>query len=401
MRKFLLLILLSSPFVLFAQERKVTLNLTKQPIHSLFKQIQLQSGYNMVYSDEVISDTMLVSLIVHKLSVAKVLDSVLPSKGLFHHMLSENMIVIGSNSLKEQENVITKTLFSGTVINADELPVPFATVSLLEDELLASGAIANEQGNYRFSHVVKTNKTYQLKISSLGYEVRTLKFNLTTTNLQHKEFGRLKLQPTARVLKEVNVTASQKIVEMDGGNIVFNVSKSISAQGMNALDLLGRAPGVTVGSDNGISLNGKAGTAILIDGKQTYLSGREIAELLKSTSSSAIRSLEIINSPSAKYDAAGTAGIINLKTLKSLVQGFNASLTTGLSYGVYLRSNQDLSLSYRKDRLTLYGNYSHFLGYYSYLYGADRVQENKFYNSFTDDIDKRKKWARGLVPILR
>lgn len=396
MRKFLLLILLSSPFVLFAQERKVTLNLTKQPIHSLFKQIQLQSGYNMVYSDEVISDTMLVSLIVHKLSVAKVLDSVLPSKGLFHHMLSENMIVIGSNSLKEQENVITKTLFSGTVINADELPVPFATVSLLEDELLVSGAIANEQGNYRFSHVVKTNKTYQLKISSLGYEVRTLKFNLTTTNLQHKEFGRLKLQPTARVLKEVNVTASQKIVEMDDGNIVFNVSKSISAQGMNALDLLGRAPGVTVGSDNGISLNGKAGAAILIDGKQTYLSGREIAELLKSMSSSAIRSIEIINSPSAKYDAAGTAGIINLKTLKSLVQGFNASLTTGLSYGVYLRSNQDLSLSYRKDRLTLYGNYSHFLGCYSYLYGADRVQENKFYNSFTDDIDKRKKMGSRL-----
>lgn len=391
MRKFLLLILLSSQLALFAQERKVTLNLNKQPIHALFKEIQLQGGYSIVYSDEVIADTMLVSIVANKLSVAKVLNSVLPPKRLFHHLLSENMIVIGSNMLKEQENKTAKTLVSGSVINVDEVAVPFATVSLLEDELLVGGGIANELGNYRFSHVFKTNKTYQLKISSLGYEVLKFKFNLTAKDIQYKEFGKLKLQPTAKVLNEVNVTASQKIIEMDGSNIVFNVSKSISAQGMNALDLLGRAPGVTVGSDNGISLNGKAGAAILIDGKQTYLSGREIAELLKSMSSSDIRSIEIINSPSAKYDAAGTAGIINLKTQKSLIQGFNASLTTGLSYGVYLRSNQDISLSYRKDRLTIYGNYSHFLGYYSYLYGADRIQENKFYNSFTDDVDKRKK----------
>ncbi|HYK75827.1 MAG TPA: outer membrane beta-barrel protein, partial [Daejeonella sp.] len=159
---------------------------------------------------------------------------------------------------------------------------------------------------------------------------------------------------------------------------------------------LGRAPGVTVGSDNNISLNGKAGAAVLIDGKQTYLSNREIAELLKSMSSSDIRSIEIINSPSAKYDAAGTAGIINVRTLKSHIQGFSASLTSGLSYGAYLRNNQDLSLSFRKNKLTLYGNYSHFVGYYSYLYGADRIQEDKFYNSFTDDIDKRNKMGSRL-----
>lgn len=396
MRKLLLLMLLLSHLLGFAQERKVTLNLNKQPIYTLFKQIQLQSDYNIIYSDEVISDTMLVSININQQSVAKVLDNVLKPKGLFYQLLSANMIVIGSSLLKEQESKTAKTVVSGNVVNENDLAVPFATISLLEDDLLVSGAIANEQGGYQFSHIFKLNKAYHLKISSLGYDVLSFKFNVNTPDLQHKDFGKLKLEAKARVLKEVSVTGNQKIIEMDGTNIVFNVSNSITAQGMNALDVLGRAPGVTVGSDNGISLNGKAGAAILIDGKQTYLSTREIAELLKSMSSSAIKSIEIINSPSAKYDAAGTAGIINLRTMKSLAQGFNASLTTGFSYGVFFRSNQDLSLSYRKDRLTLYGNYSHFLGYYSYLYGADRIQEGKFYNSFTDDVDKRKKMNSRL-----
>jgi len=396
MRKLILLILMSGQLVLFAQERKLSLYLNRQPIHILFKEIQSQSGYNIVYSDEVISDTMLVSVNVSKLPVSKVLDSVLSPRRLFHKFISENMIVIGSRLLREQESRTAKTNVFGTVINAEGIALPFASISLMEEGSFLSGVISNEQGNFQFSHSFKSNKDYKLQITSLGYEMLAFKFYPTEQDLENKMLGKLILQPKARVLKEVNITESPKMIEMDGANIVFNVSKSISAQGTNALDLLGRAPGVTVGSDNNISLNGKAGAAILIDGKQTYLSAREIAELLKSMSSSSIRSIEIINSPGAKYDASGTAGIINVRTLKSLVQGFSASLTTGLSYGVYLRNNQDVSLSFRKNKFTLYGSYSHFLGYYSYLYGADRIQEGKFYNSFTDDIDKRKKMGSRL-----
>jgi outer membrane receptor protein involved in Fe transport len=373
-----------------AQKGKITLKLDHKPIVELFKHIQQQSGYNVVYSDEVISDTMLVSVNVNRSLVSNVLDSILPGKALFYKFLSQSMIVVGSKALQEQERGISKTIVSGSVIEPDGLYIPFATVSLLENDSQVSGAIANEKGDFQFSYAFRNNQSYTLKISSIGYEVLTFKFSIPA-GLQQKVLGELKLIPKSKTLKEVSIAAGPKLIEMDGGNLVFNVSKSISAQGMNALELLGRAPGVTVGSDNNVSLNGKAGTAIIIDGKQTYLSGKEIAELLKSMSSSDIKSIEIINSPSAKYDASGTAGIINVRTLKSLIQGFNASLTTGLSYGVYLRNNQDFSLSFRKNRLNVYGNYSHFLGYYSYLYGADRLQEGKFYNSFTDDIDKRKK----------
>lgn len=379
------------------QQGKLTLKLDHRRIIELFKQIQLQNGYNMIYSDEVITDTMRVSLNVVQVPMAKVLDSVLASKQLFHQVVSENMIVIGSlKLLKKEESGMSKTILSGQVLNPEGLAVPFATIALLEDEVQVNGVIANEQGNFQLLHQLKANKKYELKISSIGYEVLNYKFTPASVTAPAHAFGKLRLMPKAKQLREVSVTGNQKIIEMDGSNIVFNVSKSINAQGSNALELLGRAPGVTVGSDNNISLNGKAGAAVLIDGKQTYLSSREIAELLKSMSSADIKSIEIINSPSAKYDAAGTAGIINVKTLKSTIQGFSAGFTTGFSYGVFLRNNQDLSFSYRKNRLNLYGNYSHFLGYYSYLYGGDRIQEGKFYNSFTDDVDKRKKMGSRL-----
>lgn len=381
---------------LFAQDRKFSSRKEIISLQSLFKEIQKQCGYTFVYSDEVVSDTMLVTINVERVPVSTVLKNVLATKQLFYQMVSENMIVIGSENLLKKEDGVTKSLLTGEVISAEGEPMPFATVTLLEETTQVNGAIANEKGEFQFHHPLKVGSTYMLKASSMGYETAQISFSALTNHRSAKAFGKIKLKQKARVLKEVSVSGNQKLIEMDGGNIVFNVARSVTAQGTNALELLGRAPGVTVGTDNSISLNGKAGAAILIDGKQTYLSGREIAELLKSMSASEIKAIEIISSPSAKYDASGTAGVINVKTLKSNVQGFAAAFTTGLNYGVYLKNNQDLSLSYRKNRLNVFGNYSHFIGYYSYLYGADRIQEGKFYNSFTDDVDKRNKMGSRL-----
>jgi len=388
-------------FVIFslcanAQQTKITVKLEKKPIIELFKQIQNQSGYAIVYSDEVVPDTMLISVNVHKTAVNALLDSVLFSKNLFSQVLSESLIVIRSRITEQQKPKADQGLISGRIINPDHQGVPFATVSLFEMGILVSGTIADEQGNFKFAHPIKKHQGVTLKLTSLGYEDLVVKFPLNESAAAIQHFGEIKLSPKSKNLQSVQVSGNQRVIEMNDGNIVFNVSKSISAQGTNALELLARAPGVSVGSDNSISLNGKAGASILIDGKMTYLSNGEVAELLKTMSSSNIRSIEIINSPGAKYDAAGTAGIINVKTLKSTVEGLNMSLTTGLNYGVYFRNSQDLSINYRKNRFNLYGTYSHFLGYYSYLYGGDRVQEGRFYNSFTDDVDKRNKIGSRL-----
>lgn len=395
-RLFIFLFLLGS-LTGYGQERKVTLSLQKSSIHTLFKQIQAQSGYTFIYSDDVVSDTILISAMFTRTPVSRILEKVLPEKQLFHQLLSEKMIVVGSvKRLKKAEESGFRTMLSGYIVNADGQAIPFATLALLENTVQVNGAVATDRGEFQFPHALKPDKTYQLSISSLSYEPLKVRFAVGENRPAIQEFGKLQLKAMAKNLKTVNVTAPQNVIEMDGGNIIFNVSKSISAQGLNVLELLSRAPGVMVSADHKISLNGKAGAAVLIDGKQTYLSNREMAELLKSMSSSSVKSIEIINSPNARYDAAGTAGIINVQTAKTTTQGFSSAFTTGLSYGVYLRNNQDLSFSYRKNKLNLFGNYNHFFGYYSYLYGADRLQEDKFYNSFTDDIDKRKKMGSRL-----
>jgi hypothetical protein len=398
MKKLLLMLLvISSQITVYSQDKKVSLNVEKKSIIVLFKSIQQQCGYSFIYSNEVVSDTMLVSLQVNKMPVNLVLDSVLSSKQLFHEWLAEGMIVIGSKKLQQKQGAEqARVSFIGAVSDKKNHPVSFATVSLLEDNIQVNGAIANEQGDFKFAHRLIVGKTYLLKITALGHESLTNKLSLSDYSLSVKDFGKLQLNQKEKQLKEVKVEAEQKLIEIDGGNIIFNVAKSITAQGLNALELMGRAPGVTVGTDNNISLHGKSSVAILIDGKQTYLSSREIAELLRSMSSSTIKSIEIISNPSAKYDASGTGGIINVKTIKSLAKGFNASITSGLSYGVYLRNNQDLAFSFRKNKVNIFGNYNHFIGNYSYLYGADRLQEGKFYNSFTDDVDKRNKMGSRL-----
>ncbi|MDT4825902.1 Outer membrane protein beta-barrel family protein [compost metagenome] len=384
-------------FFSFGQDQKITLKASRIPLTVLFKKIQAQCDYTFVYSDEVVSDTMMVSAEALRKPVSEVLKGVLPQKGLFYQLMSEHLIIIGSESrLKTETGKQLKTAITGEVWGVGRTTVPFATITLMEDSLQVNGVIANENGNFEFYHPLKAGAAYSLKLSSLGYESSSIGFSVTGMHTPVKAFGKIRLKQSLRLLKEVNVTGNQQLIEMEGGNLIFNVSRSTNTQGSNALELLGRAPGVMVSNDQHISLNGKAGAAILIDGKQTYLSGREIAELLKSMSASEIKSIEIISSPGPKYDASGTAGIINLKTQKSAIRGFSAGFTSGLSYGVYLRHNQDIALSYRKNRFTLYGNYNHFVGHYSYLYGADRIQEGRFYNSFTDDIDKRNKVGSRL-----
>ncbi|RZJ90300.1 MAG: hypothetical protein EOO20_08535, partial [Chryseobacterium sp.] len=325
---------------LLANAQQVTLKLERRPVIELFKQIQIQTGYSIVYSNEIFSDSMLVSIDANKINVNKLLDTVLASKNLFSQTLSQSLIVIRSREMGQQKFQSNQVIISGKVMRAGEHGVPFVTVSLLNNGRLVSGTIADENGYFKFGYPLKTNTGFTLKLTSLGYEDLILKFPADKYPLAIQDFGKIRLESQSKNLQSVQVNGNQRVIEMNDGNLVFNVSKSISAQGTNALELLARAPGVSVSSDNSISLNGKAGASVLIDGKMTYLSNREVAELLKTMSSSNIRSIEIINSPGAKYDAAGSAGIINVRTLKSTVDGLNISMTTGINYGVYFRNSQ-------------------------------------------------------------
>ncbi len=272
----------------------------------------------------------------------------------------------------------------GRVIDEHAMPLSFANITLLnENSKNVLKTTTDSLGHFNLSYSIEG--IYIVEVSYSGYK----NFRSAPFKLQNKDFGIITLPPLTQTLQEVVIQSNTDLITVEPNAIVYNVSKSIDAQGVSAFEVLKKAPGVYIDNDRTILLNGKAGVVILIDGKQTYLSGAELIDLLKSMPSSVIRSFEMINSPSAKYDAAGAAGMINIKTNKSKTRGFNGSLTSGLNYGETLKYVQDISFNYRKNKFNIFGSYNHFLGYRTYTYGSYRIQEGKMFDSHTDDTDKR------------
>jgi hypothetical protein len=261
-----------------------------------------------------------------------------------------------------------------------------ATVSVQQTNKTLHTTTADSTGSFT---VTTPAGSYQLIITHSGFTEQRLSSPFTTPLL-------IQLTPHSKTLDAVVVESKQRLIEADAGTITYNVAKSIDAQGSTALEALKKAPGVFVLNDNTVTLNGKAGVLVLMDGKPTYLSGQELTDLLKSMPASNIKSIDIITNPTAKYDASGSGGIINIKTNKITVKGFSGSTTTGVSYGVSIKNNQDLSFSYRRNNFNVYGGYNHFIGHYNYLYGGDRLQNTRSYNSTTDDTDKRNRIGSRL-----
>ena len=177
------------------------------------------------------------------------------------------------------------------------------------------------------------------------------------------------LKPKVVLMKEATVTGRTPPVERKRDRTIINVEASPVNTGSTVLEVLERSPGVTVDRNGGISLNGKPGVLVMIDDKLTYLAGEDLNNLLSSMNSSQVAKIELIFNPPARYDAAGNAGIINIKTKKNNNAGFNGSLTTSYAQGVYPKSNNSLVLNYKKGRINAFFNYSlNDVGYLTNLY---------------------------------
>jgi len=164
---------------------------------------------------------------------------------------------------------------------------------------------------------------------------------------------------TAVNLETITIKATKRQIEQRIDRTVINIENSVLAEGNTALELLERAPGVTIDQDGQISLKGRQGVVILINGKQTYLSAKELNNLLKGTNSSSISKIEIMGNPSAKYDAAGNGGIINIQMKKGLATGFNGTVTANAGAGRNARYGSGLSLNYRSNKVNVFGNYNY------------------------------------------
>lgn len=249
---------------------------------------------------------------------------------------------------------------TGRVIDEQNTPLDLATVNLLnaKDSAAIKTIFPDEQGHFTFLGIPQGD--YLVEAVLVGYEKATSDPIAITDAETTKTLAPLVLIGANTVLAEVAVSAPQRpLVERKPDMLVVNVENSTLAAGNTALDILERSPGVTVDKDDNISLMGKQGVIVMIDGKQTFLSSEQLANLLRNTDGNTIKSIELITNPSSKYDASGTAGMINIVLKKNRMAGTNGTLTLGTGYGVGHKANTSLNLNHKVNRVNLFGTYSY------------------------------------------
>jgi len=223
------------------------------------------------------------------------------------------------------------------------------------DSLLIKGALSQNDGMFLFEKLNQGNYIIQVR----NVEFQTYSSSPITVG-QNEEviLDDINLKTKVTSLDEVVVIGEKAMVEVHPDKVVFNVSSSINASGNNALELLNKAPGVIVDLDRNILLQGKSGVQIYINGRPSRISGSDLANMLEGMRSDNIESIEIISNPSAKYDAEGTGGILNIVLKKNLESGFNGNLNGSYSRGVYNRASTGTSLNYSGQKINLFSSFN-------------------------------------------
>src|SRR5215203_4070968 len=240
---------------------------------------------------------------------------------------------------------------SGQVIDGNTKTVEAATITLLraKDSSVAKISAANKNGNFVFENVIEGK--YFVSITAVGHTKGfSESFEITPTNT-NVTLKTIELVPVAKNLAGVTVAAKKPLIEQRIDRTIVNVDASITNVGTSALEVLEKSPGVSIDKDGNISLKGKQGVQIYIDGRPSYLSGADLANYLRNLSSNQLDQIEIMTNPPAKYDAAGNAGIINIKTKKTIKAGFNGSANVAYTQGKYPKTAEGFNFNYREGRI--------------------------------------------------
>jgi iron complex outermembrane recepter protein len=259
----------------------------------------------------------------------------------------------------QQGNNIT-----GSITGNDKKPLESATVRLLKssDSSLVRNTIADTKGSYHFEKVKEG--MYLISASASGHSTVYSSPILVVSGGTPVNQQNLELPVVARDLKTVQVVSKKPLIEQKLDRTIVNVDASITNTGLTALEVLQKSPGVLVDKDGNISLKGKQGVTIYIDGRPSYLSNADLASFLRNMSASQLEQIEIMTNPPAKYDAAGNSGIINIKTKKNKQFGYNGNITAGATQSYFMRNNESVSFNYRNNKINFFSNagYSHYHG---------------------------------------
>jgi len=261
-------------------------------------------------------------------------------------------IAIGMSSFAQSGGKISGSIKDG----GNQKIIDAATISLLKakDSSLVKAAVTDKDGNFIFDNV-KDGK-YLLLATSVGHSKTYSNIVEISPANNTAVAGVLQLVPVDKKLTEVTVTSKKPLIERKLDRTIVNVDASITNTGNTALEVLEKSPGISVDKDGNISLKGKAGVIVYLDGRPSYLSGADLANMLRNMTASQLEQIEIMTNPPAKYDAAGNAGVINIKTKKNKMFGYNGSITSGYTQGRYARFNEAASFNYRNKKINFFSN---------------------------------------------
>ncbi|MEO6136152.1 MAG: outer membrane beta-barrel family protein [Ginsengibacter sp.] len=256
-----------------------------------------------------------------------------------------------------------------------------ATLSLLniKDSSEIKLAVSTKTGDYSFEQV--NAGSYLVKASFTGY--RTAWSDRIEVNNSVINVAPFKLIPAMAELKNVTVALRKPLIEMKADKMIMNVEGTINATGSDLLELLRKSPGINIDKDDNISMNAKNGVQVYIDGKPSPLTGQDLANYLKSLQSSQVATIEFITNPSAKYEAAGNAGIINIRLKKNQSLGLNGSVNAGYNIGKYGKYNSGINLNYRNEKVNIFGNYGYSDGNNYSKLDIFRNQSDSLFNTKT------------------
>ena len=253
------------------------------------------------------------------------------------------------------------SVVNGKVIVEKKIPIEGAQIMLLsqKDSLFVKGTSSDKNGVFTFKQVRAGQ--YLIQVSMLGYKREVRKaFVEAGKSVTLAPFF---LEVEAKNLQAVVVTGKRPAIEMMADKTVVNLEASVFNSGGSAFSVMQNLPGVIINNNGGVFLNGKGGAKVLIDGKTSYLEGVELVNFLKATPASSLDKVELITNPSAKYDASGNSGIINIKTKRIKLMGLNMTLNSNYEQGKYGRTNNNFSFNHRNGKFNIYGMYGYYTGH--------------------------------------
>jgi outer membrane receptor protein involved in Fe transport len=284
---------------------------------------------------------------------------------------------------------------SGVVTDEENKPMESVNVVLLKvpGSLLAKAALTDEKGEYNLSATEAGR--YVVKATLLGFQPYTS--DTLDLNGGDMKMAVIKMMKKNGTLNEVTVRTEKPFIEVKADMIVVNVENSIVNTGSTVMEILQRSPGVIVDQNDNISLKGKQGVTIMIDGKLVPIAGDNLANYLKNMPSTSVEKIELISNPGAKYDAAGTGGIINIRTKRDKRMGLNGSVTASYGQGVHARTNEGFSLNYKSKKINAYASYS-FLERKGF---NELVLDRKFIEAGSGKVDTEYRQRNNLLLPMR